>query len=141
MSVCLLQQERRHTIGKIDEIEAFWRGRVLQPLGPQLRGRVGVFPAQGRRVSRTEAHIRKGGHFEVESLGIPMEHDPLRNSDNGFLRLIQGRQLRLNGVVGIRHGGHSQMLSYIWALLQGCCSAVLHSPSRDDELGSGVVDV
>jgi hypothetical protein len=42
-----------------------------------------------------------------------MEHDPLSNGDNGLLRLVQRRQLRLDGISAIRHGGHSQMLSYI----------------------------
>jgi hypothetical protein len=43
---------------------------------------------------------------EFRELGggvVLMEHDPLCNGHDGLLSLVQGRQLGLNGVVGVRH--------------------------------------
>lgn len=36
---------------------------------------------------------------------VPMEHDPLGDSDDALLRFIEGRQLCLDGVVGVCHLG------------------------------------
>lgn len=33
-----------------------------------------------------------------------MEHDPLRDSDNALLRLVQSGEFRLDSIVRIRHG-------------------------------------
>lgn len=35
----------------------------------------------------------------------PVEHNPLRDSDNALLGLIESRQLRGYNIIGIRHGG------------------------------------
>lgn len=32
-----------------------------------------------------------------------MEHDPLRDSDNALLRLVEGRELCLHSVIGVCH--------------------------------------
>lgn len=34
---------------------------------------------------------------------LPVEHDPLRDGDNAFLRLIESRKLCLDSIVGVRH--------------------------------------
>lgn len=66
----------------------------------------------------------------MNSLSVPVEHDPLSDSDNGLLRLVQSRQLRLNGISTVRHGSHSQMLSYIWSSQAGLPFQLL---TRDDD--------
>lgn len=46
----------------------------------------------------------KGSHLRKESVHVPVKHNPLGNSDNALLGLIQRRELRLDGVIGISHG-------------------------------------
>jgi hypothetical protein len=60
-------------------------------------------------------------------LSIPMKHDPLGNSHNGFLRLIEGRELRLYGIIGVRHVDH-ECASYVQFPQLPCCADVLPIP-------------
>jgi hypothetical protein len=38
-----------------------------------------------------------------ESVGVPVEHDPLRDSNDALLRLIQSRELGFHSIVGESH--------------------------------------
>ena len=108
-----------------------WELVSLLAVGPILEPSLSnVSCTQGRRVSRSNTHIRNGGRLKVNSLSVPMEHDPLSDSDNGLLSLVQSWQLCLNGISAIRHDGHSQMLSYIWS---SQASLPFQLSTRDDD--------
>lgn len=91
------QERDNHTIRQIDQVESFGRGGVAELLQPELRGSFSMPPIV-RRVS-----IQNIWLWILEGYRLPVEHDPLRDSDNALLRLIQSRELRLDSIIRIRH--------------------------------------
>lgn len=85
------------TIGKVDQVESFGGRRVTNPLQPDLRSPFGVSPVDFWVLADVSAARR------VTDVCAPMEHDPLGDSDNALLGLVQSRKLGLDGIICVCH--------------------------------------
>lgn len=96
------RERDHHTVRQIDQIESFGRGGVAELLQPELRGSFSMPP-----IDQGELAFRIYGYRSSKGYRLPVEHDPLRDSDNALLRLIQSRELRLDSIIRIRHNRSS----------------------------------
>jgi hypothetical protein len=76
-------------------------------------------------MSSEDQSVRTKDQDVISEALVPMEHDPLRDCHNTVLRLIQRRQLCLEGFIGERHDGHYRELyvlssSYAHPMLLSC---------------------
>lgn len=85
-------------IGEIDQVQAFRGAAFLQSVEPEGGSAVGVTPGM-----RLEWRILDRNKIDTS---IPVEHDPLGDGDNAILRLAEGSQLGLDGIVAVCHGAY-----------------------------------
>jgi hypothetical protein len=82
------------TIGEVNQIEALRRRRVANLVKPDLSSSFGMAPIAGSLACLLEVKA---------SVCVPVEHDPLSDSNDALLRLIQSRELCFNGIIGKSH--------------------------------------
>ncbi len=58
-----------------------------------------------RRIAWMGRQVRRQDYPRRRTEYSPVEHDPLRYSDDALLRLIKGGELRLDAIIGVGHGG------------------------------------
>lgn len=80
------------TIGKVYQIEAFGGRRLSELLQPKL--------SCSFRMASVMEHIVSTDHRHHGAV-LPVEHDPLRDSDDTLLGLVQSREFGLHCIIGI----------------------------------------
>lgn len=98
------------TVGKVDKIQPLITSRVFQSLKPQLARSICMSPEDG------SAHVRSG----EDCVCIPMEHDPLGNSDLQRLALESstraGKGLTMLSCVSLRAESFASTASSVYAI-------------------------
>jgi len=77
-------------VGEVNKVQSFGSAGFLESVQPECSGAISV-TSISTLVWVSVAYIY--------TIGIPVKHDPLGNSDNAVLRLAERGQLRLDGVV------------------------------------------
>lgn len=72
------------TIGQVDQVESLGRRRVANLLEPYLSG---AFSMASIVTGKKNQQVSLG----LEQVSVPVEHNPLRNSNDAFLRVVQSR--------------------------------------------------